>query len=377
MTRKDVLTPRMRGMISGLSAAFLFGISPPFAKLLLPGVAPLVMAALLYLGAGLGLLTFELLRPRTAVRSRRESPLQKSDSWLLVGIVLTGGILGPVLMLWGLNRLPAVSGSLLLNFEAPLTMIIAILLFSEHLTRLETAAAALIVLGGIVLNYHGSEHYPDVKGTLAIIGATACWAIDNNLTQRLSIRDPIVVARIKTLAAGLCMLTVAVLAGYSLPVGMPLAAMLALGLVSYGVSVVLDMYGLRLLGAAREAAFFATAPFVGAALAVPVLGEHWTTQDWSAAGIMGGGIALLVIAHHSHLHLHDRAEHDHLHIHDDEHHAHHDNGVGEKSHSHLHHHLPLVHDHPHVSEVHHRHEHNGTTETESQDEPKTRVVLQS
>ena len=301
------------------------------------------MAALLYLGAGIGLFNVQLLRPHKAMRSRRESLLQRSDSWLLIGIVLTGGVLAPVLMLWGLNRLSAVPGSLLLNFEAPLTMIMAILLFGEHLTRLETVAAALIVLGGVVLNYHGSEHYPDAKGTLAIIGATACWALDNNLTQRLSIRDPIVVARIKTLVAGLCMLTVAVLAGYSLPVGMPLAAILALGLVSYGVSVVLDVYGLRLLGAAREAASFATAPFVGAALAVPLLGERWTTQEWLAAVIMGGGIALLMIAHHSHLHLHDRVEHDHHHVHNDEHHSHHDYDIGEKPHSHLHHHLPLVH----------------------------------
>jgi drug/metabolite transporter (DMT)-like permease len=366
----------VRGIISGLTAAFLFGISPPRAKLLLPGVEPLVMAGLLYLGAGLGLWTFESLRDRLRSVLPRESGLRHSDRWILAGIVLTGGILGPVLMLSGLSRLTAITGSLLLNFEAPLTMIMAILIFGEHLTRLETAAAALIVLGGIVLNYHGVEAYPDVVGVLAIIAATGCWALDNNLTQRLSIRDPIVVARIKTLTAGLCMVTIALLTGYSFPGGIPLAAILALGLVSYGVSVVLDVYGLRLLGAAREAAFFATAPFVGAALAVPVLGEHWSTVQWSAAVIMAGGVALLVHAHHSHLHIHDWVEHEHLHVHEDQHHSHHDRGVREEEpHSHLHHHLPLVHDHPHVSEIHHRHEHSGETESESHDEPKTRAAI--
>src|SRR5206468_701720 len=129
----------------------------------------------------------------------------------------------------------------------------------------------------------------DLPGTLAIIGATSCWALDNNLTQRLSLRDPIVLARIKTLVGGLSMLTMVVLAGYSWPAATPMAAILALGLVSYGISVVLDVYALRLLGAAREAAFFATAPFVGAALAVPLLGEPWTVQVWWAAVIMGGG----------------------------------------------------------------------------------------
>src|SRR5437773_10808796 len=128
MTGNGFVSPRVRGMISGLAAAVLFGISPPFAKLLLPGVAPLVMAALLYLGAGIGLLLFEFLRSRQD-RAGRESPLRRSDGWLLIGIVLFGGILGPILMLWGLNHLSAVPASLLLNLEAPLTMIMAILLF--------------------------------------------------------------------------------------------------------------------------------------------------------------------------------------------------------------------------------------------------------
>ena len=349
--------PNLRGGFYGLAAAALFGVSPPLAKLLLPEAGLLLIAGLLYLGAGLGLLAFEVLFYRGSDASRRESPVGPADRWLLAGMVFTGGILGPVCMLWGLQRLSAVLGSLLLNLEAPFTIGLAVLLFREHLGRREIAGALLIVSAAVILQYRPEEVRPDAWGFLAIVGACLCWAIDNNLSQRVSLRDPIVVTRIKVLGAGICTVSVAFLAGQSLPRPVIFAATLLLGLFSYGVSLVLDMQALRLLGAAREAGFFATAPFVGAVAAVPILGERWGFNEVCASLVMAMGVMLLFREHHHHLHIHEEMEHDHMHVHGDHHEHDHEGGLVEEPHAHLHRHVPLMHGHPHVSELHHRHEH--------------------
>lgn len=159
--RQGLGSPNLRGGCYGLAAAALFGVSPPLAKLLLPEAGPLLIAGLLYLGAGLGLLAFEVRFYRGSDASRRESPVGPADRWLLAGMVFTGGILGPVCMLWGLQRLSAVRGSLLLNLEAPFTMGLAVLLFREHLGRREIAGALLIVSAAAFLQYRPEEVRPD------------------------------------------------------------------------------------------------------------------------------------------------------------------------------------------------------------------------
>lgn len=341
----------------GLTAAMLFGVSPPLAKLLLPEAGPLLISGLLYLGAGLGLLAFEVLFYRRSEASRRESPVGPADRWLLVGMILTGGILGPVCMLWGLQRLSAVLGALLLNLEAPFTIGLAVLLFREHLGRREVAGALLIVSAAVILHFRPEEMRPDPWGFLAIMSACFWWAIDNNLSQRVSLRDPIVVTRIKTLGAAACTLSMAFFSGQSLPRPVIFIATLLVGLFSYGVSLVLDMQALRLVGAAREAGFFAAAPFVGALAAVPILGERWGINEGCASVVMAIGIVFLLREHHHHVHLHGEMEHDHLHVHSDHHEHEHKGSFTEEPHAHLHRHVPLLHDHPHVSELHHRHKH--------------------
>ena len=348
---------KWQGAFFGLAAALLFGISPPFAKLLLPESGPLLIAGLLYLGAGLGLLFFEMTG-RPFHLGAEEAPVRRADVGLLAGVILTGGMLGPYLMLWGLERLSGVLTSLLLNLEAPFTVLVAVVVFREHLGRLELAGVLAIVVAAGILTYQPGAIRGDVVGILAVLGACLCWAIDNNLSQRLSLRDPLVVTRMKTLGAGLGILGLALLTSQPWPsVRVTLAALL-LGLVSYGVSLVLDMRALRLLGAAREAGFFATAPFIGALVAVPVLGERWTMQDATATALMLMGIALLLRAHHAHAHRHEALEHDHVHQHEDHHDHRPERGDFIRGpHAHPHRHLPLTHDHPHLSELHHRHEH--------------------
>jgi drug/metabolite transporter (DMT)-like permease len=259
-------------------------------------------------------------------------------------------------MMWGLTRVSALASALLLNLEAPFTLLLALTLFREHLGLRSLGAAAAIVLGGALLGVRPGELHADPLGIAALAGACACWGLDNNLTQRLSVRDPLAVVRVKALAAGACNLALGWALGQRLPVGGALGGALALGAVSYGASIVLDLLALRHLGAAREAAFFATAPFAGALLAIPLVGEHPTAVDLSAMALMAVGAFALARERHSHRHTHEPLEHEHLHVHD-AHHQHAHDAPFTEPHSHPHSHGALTHEHAHASDVHHRHSH--------------------
>jgi drug/metabolite transporter (DMT)-like permease len=341
-----------RGVMSGLGAAVLFGVSTPLAKLLLSSSGTFMLAGLLYLGAGVGLTMLAPLR-----RSGREAPLRRGDLPTLVGMVVAGGIAGPLLLLAGLARLPGGEASLLLNLEAPFTIAIAVLLFGESLARREVIGAAAVVLGGVILASGPGEGGIHALGALAVAGAGLAWAIDNNLSQRLSLRDPVAVTRVKTLAAGTVNVGVALAMGDRLPPALPLAGALATGFLGYGVSIVLHLLALRQIGTARQAAYLATAPFVGALAAVPILGERLTWKEVGAGLVMAAGVTVLVRSRHAHRHVHEPLEHDHAHVRDEHHDHAHGQGVGPEPHSHLHRHAPLAHDHAHQPDLHHRHRH--------------------
>lgn len=348
MTREQ-----LRGSLAGLGAAALFGASAPLSKLLLPSMSPLMLAALLYLGAGVALTVVLAFRGQSL-----EAPLRRADRRPLAGILLLGGVVAPVLMLAGLQRTTGVAGSLLLNLEGPFTILLALAVFREHAGPRALAASALIVGAGALLSIQPGAIDGHWTAALLIGGACACWAIDNNLSQRLSLRDPVAVVRVKALGAGALNLGVALVAGERLPGWFGLTCALLLGSASYGLSIVLDMHALRRLGAAREAAYFATAPFVGALLAIPLLGDRPTLLQAIAAGGMVLGVVLLLRDPHDHLHSHDAMEHEHLHSHDEHHrHDHRPDDPKGEPHSHIHRHVPLLHDHPHFPDLHHRHRH--------------------
>jgi len=346
-------SPNPAGAAFGLGAAALFGASAPLAKLLLARAGPLLLSSLLYLGAAVALYVIVAIGGRSRVS--REARLQRSDGWPLVGMVTLGGMLGPLLMLFGLQRISALAASLLLNFEAPFTAALAVWLFREHLGRRGLCAVLAIVAGAVLLAWQPGAFRADWIGTLAIVGACLCWGFDNNLTQLVSMRDPAAVALIKALGAGGCMLAVAIAAGSALPAVGIVAGALLLGGVSYGCSLYLAVRAMRELGAAREAAYFATAPFIGAALSMAVFGQLPRTAEIVAAALMAAGISLLLREQHRHVHAHAELVHDHVHVHD-EHHAHHLAAVAEP-HSHAHRHTPLVHEHAHAPDAHHRHAH--------------------
>lgn len=366
MTQKKI--SHARGALLGLGAAASFGLSAPLAKLLLAEVSPVLLAGLLYLGAAAGLWLHRAVMPAS-----KEPPLRRADAPKLIVVVVAGGLLGPVLMLFGLARVTALAGSLLLNLEAPLTVLLAVVVFREHLGRYAVIAVSCIFGGALLLKVDpgaiggalgvdtaGIDAFGvDTFGVALLALACLCWAIDNNLTQRLSLRDPFAIVRVKTLVAGVVNTTLGlVLTRGALPSAGYVAAALALGSVSYGVSVVLDAYALRLVGAAREAAYFATAPFVGALASVVLVGDALRAHDALAMLVMGLGVLALLRERHGHRHAHEAIEHEHLHEHDAHHqHEHADGESPSAPHSHVHRHEPLVHEHAHVPDAHHRHKH--------------------
>jgi drug/metabolite transporter (DMT)-like permease len=362
------MTAPRRGLLAGLAAAALFGASTPLAKLLLPGAGPLLLSGLFYLGAAGALsLAIPLRRRLLGGAAGTEAQLSKGDLPLLAAVLVLGGVLGPLLMLWGLSQTSGFAGALLLNLEAPATLGLALLVFGEHVGRPELIAAAVITAGAAVLSgVPGPDAAPtSLLGALSIAGACLAWGLDNNLTQRLSLRDPLSIARAKTLGAGAFSLVAALALGSTLPPWPQLLLALGVGALGYGASLALDVVALRELGAAREAAIFATAPFAGALLSVPLLGDRPGLLQLGAAGGLLFGVWLLARARHGHAHSHAPLSHDHKHEHD-EHHQHGHEGLDVprdpsgkvlEPHAHPHRHVPLVHDHPHVSDVHHRHEH--------------------
>ncbi|BDG02355.1 cobalt-nickel-resistance system protein [Anaeromyxobacter oryzae] len=337
--------------MTGLAAAALFGASTPFAKLLVPGTGPLTLAGLLYLGAAAGLLAAAPLR-----RSGAEAPIQRSDLPVLALVVVAGGVVGPILLVVGLARLSGASAALLLNLEAPFTIALAVVMLGEHLARREVLGAAVVILGAAALTWAPGALQASPAGAASIAGACAAWAVDNNLSQRLSIRDPVAVARAKTLAAGAFDVALGLALGERLPPAAHVAAALLTGALGYGLSIVLHLLAVRALGAARQAAYFATAPFIGALLAIPLLHDRLSPAHLAAGALMALGIALIVRTRHAHAHTHDAEEHEHAHVHD-EHHAHAHAEPVVEPHSHPHRHAQLFHDHPHAPDLHHRHGH--------------------
>src|SRR5579875_3323622 len=342
--RRSVSWP---GVPLALTAALLFGASAPFAKALLgSGINPWLLAGLLYLASGLGLAVLRLAR-QTLGTAPAEAPLARFDLPSLGLIVLFGGIAGPVLLMLGLNATPAATAALLLNLEGPATMAIAWLAYRENVDRRLLAGAAAILAGTALLSWRGGPKEAG-WGALAIAGACLAWGIDNNLTRRLSAADPVDLALLKGLAAG----------GAVLPGLGGLAGAAAVGFLGYGLSLVLFVLALRHLGAARTGAYFSTAPFIGAVLAVPLFGEPVTARLAAGGALMALGVALHLTEAHEHEHRHEAVAHAHRHAHDLHHcHAHGPDDPPGEPHAHRHRHLPLVHRHPHYPDLHHRHRH--------------------
>lgn len=348
-----------KGVAYALFAAVAFGASTPFAKTLVSHVAPVVLAGLLYMGSGLGLLVWFIFRATsTKGRTDASARLTRKDVPWMAGAIFFGGVCGPVLLMLGLTTTPGSSASLLLNLEGVLTALLAWFVFKENFDRRIFLGMMLIVAGGLLLSWEQRPELGVPWGALAIAGACLCWAIDNNLTRKISASDAVQIAGIKGLVAGSVNLGIAFALGLATP---GLSNILVAGIVGfggYGLSLVFFVLALRNLGTARTGAYFSVAPFIGAAISVVMLGETPGAGFWAAGALMGAGIWLHLTEDHSHSHRHAVLAHAHEHTHDEHHQHEHDfPWDGNEPHVHQHRHDPMTHTHPHVPDIHHRHDH--------------------
>jgi drug/metabolite transporter (DMT)-like permease len=272
--------------------------------------------------------------------------------------IVLGGVLAPGLLMYGLRGTTAAATALLLNLESIFTALLAWFVFGEGVDKRIALGMAVIAAGAVVLSWQGPDAVGGPVAMLAIALACLGWAIDNNLTRKVSLTDPVQIAALKGGAAGLVNIAIAVGTGAALPSPATAAAAAVVGLLGYGVSLVLFVRALREIGAARTGAYFSLAPFAGAVLSVALLGERLTAQLVTAGLLMGAGIWIHLTERHDHDHGHPETGHDHAHLHD-LHHQHEHAGPGPllEPHSHWHRHRAILHRHPHFPDIHHLHSH--------------------
>lgn len=339
-------------IFAALGAAVLFGGSTPFAKQLIGDISPLLFAGLLYFGSGIGLIFARLIRDK----GWKASGLLKKDWLWLSGAIGFGGVLGPTLLMVGLVQTSAAAASLLLNMEAVLTAMLAWIIFRESTDRRMVFGMLFIVFGGILLSYPTQWVQYNWMGPLAIMGACLCWAIDNNLTREVSASDSLFIAASKGLVSGTVSVGLALALGVTLPSLSKISFVMIIGFFGYGVSLVLFVLALRGLGTARTGAYFSTAPFIGAAIAIIFFHESTSILFWVAAALMSTGVLVHLTENHEHEHTHELIFHNHFHVHDIHHHHAHDfYWDGKEPHSHSHQHESMTHTHSHYPDIHHTH----------------------
>jgi drug/metabolite transporter (DMT)-like permease len=342
-----------------LLSAFFFAISVPLGKILLNQIDPLQLSALTYLGAGIGLSLYLLFTKITVKKTSKEAPLEKKDIPFIIGFVISGGILAPILLFKGLALAPASMAAIALNFELIFTALIAYLFFREHGSIKLLLAVIFVILGACTLLFDFEKFVFSFNwGIVLVVAASFMWALDNNFTAKVSIKNPISIAATKGLAGGLVnLIFVFYIVGFDLNFKLILMG-LSLGFVSYGISLVLLIHSMRYLGASRAGILFGANPFMAAFLSIIILKEALTYQFVFSAVIMAVGIIFILSEKHKHKHHHKYLHHSHRHEHDG-HHEHEHDGETDLSdtHSHEHVHNQAEHSHEHLPDAHHKHEH--------------------
>lgn len=278
-----------KAVVFAVLAALFYALSSPISKILLEDVSPYLMAALLYLGAGIGMTMVRVAAPR--VRSE-ETRLTRSDTPYIVAMIVLD-IAAPILLMYGLLNSTASSVSLLNNFEIVATTIIALLVFGENVSSRTWAAIVLITVSAIILSVSEEGDYSMSTGSLAVIGACVCWGLENNCTRRLSETGPLRIVVIKGIFSGFGSLIIAMFMGFGTPTLSEVVGTLILGFVSYGMSLFFYISSQKDLGAAKVSAYYAMAPFIGTFLALILLGERPDAWFFVALLVMVAGVAVL------------------------------------------------------------------------------------
>lgn len=350
---------QLKPMLQAILAATLFGASPPLAKLLLGEIHPIPLAGFIYLGSGIGLLLWFGAAGLLKISSAEPKLTYQDLPWLAAAI-LAGGILAPIILMYSLLATPASTASLLLNFEAAATAVIAGLVFREAIGVRIWMAIGCITISTILLSINLAGDWGFSMGAAGILIACLLWGADNNLIRNISGKDPLVIVMIKGLCAGTFTLLLALAIGVKFPALPIVLECMFLGLLSYGLSIVLFILAMRGIGAARTAALFGTAPFVGVILSFLIFREPVGILFYLGLIIMIPGAFLLFGEKHIHIHDHPAGEHRHRHQHDDPHHRHfHPNSLESagRDHDHWHTHETNSHSHAHTPDPHHRHTH--------------------
>ena len=334
-------------------AAALYALNVPLSKLLLGAVEPTMMAAFLYLGAGLGLLVFGLLTGE----KRRAAPLTRQELPYTLGMILLD-IAAPILLMLGLERTGSANASLLNNFEIAATSLIAFFVFREQLSRRLTAAIVLVTLASIILGFEGEGSFRFNTGSLLVLAAACCWGLENNCTRMLSNKSSVQITTIKGICSGLGSLVIALAAGERIPGAARILAVMALGFVAYGLSINFYIKAQKDLGAAKTSAYYSIAPFLGVVFGMVLLKERPDGQFYVGLAVMAAATALMVkdtitlqhVHQHTHVHTHEHRHGDLVHTHEHSHtHTH--------THSHVHGQDETAHGHSHTSLEDHDHSH--------------------
>ncbi len=335
-----------------LLAAALFGAATPASKWLLAALTPFQLAGLLYLGGGIG----------SAAAAWREGGLRlppradRRNRLRLCGAVLVGGVLGPILLLWGLHSALAASVSLWLNLELAATAVLGTVFFRDRLGPGGWLGVLLSLTASALLSSTGGTAGLGA-GSLVLL-ACLCWGLDNHLTALIDCLTPSQIAFWKGLIAGSVNLGIG-LSCAPLQVSTSIvAAALVVGACSYGASIVLYVASAQRMGASRAQILFSIAPFIGITLSATLLREPLSIVHLVAAALFLAALVLLLMERHVHLHVHEALAHEHVHSHDDGHHHHAHAGLSATAcHAHRHEHERMVHAHKHWPDLFHRHEH--------------------
>jgi len=338
-------------------SAALFGISPPLAKLLVKDIPPVALAGFLYLGAFIGLSLYSIGLGMVSTESITDNDLKKEDYPWLFGAILSGGIIAPICLMFGLSHISGFTASLLLNLEGIFTAIIAVIFFKENAGQRLWLALLCMTSAGAFLTWDSSQGKFNLAGPLLVTLSMICWGIDNNLTRNISTRNPLQITRIKGLMSGLVSVSLAYALGMDITWDVSIFYALLLGSFSYGISLVFFIKALEGLGSFRTGMFFSFAPFIGAVTSLLVLREWIGWVMFPAIVLTIAGVWLIGTEEHKHLHLHEEEVHTHVHTHNDLHHIHEHAEIAREPHIHQHKHREEYHAHSHWPDTHHRHEH--------------------
>jgi drug/metabolite transporter (DMT)-like permease len=347
----------LSGQFLAILSAALFGVSPVLCKMLIGEMSPALLAGLLYLGSGIGLQLYLLLTGRSSIQELGRISSQSRSR--LLGALLSGGIIAPLCLTYGIKYGTASEVTLLLNLETVSTTLISWMVFKEYIgPRVWTGKLFILVAAAFIILQNEGKLSLSLPGMLVVI-ACIFWGIDNNLTRDIEELPSTSLALFKGLGAGIFNIILALLFTAGSATAYQTGGALAIGALSYGLSLVLFVEALRRIGAARTTTFFAVGPFIGTLLSIVVLGESPPATYWVAASLMLGGMFLLYREKHGHLHSHEPVSHRHGHIHDEHHRHPHPGDNSRGRHDHPHSHEPFTHIHGHWPDIHHRHGHQG------------------